>query len=57
MKGDTIEEGDAKAHEQCDDDETKTGAEGVYECEPVNSTLRTHTQHIKMQAQLSFHTQ
>lgn len=39
VKGDTIEEGDAKAHEQCDDDETKTSAEGVYEGEPVNSSL------------------
>lgn len=35
----TIEEGDANAHEQGDDDEAKTSAEGVNESEPVNPTL------------------
>lgn len=42
MKGakwNTIEEGDANAHEEGDDDEAETSAEGVNECEPVNPTL------------------
>lgn len=39
LRGDTIEEGDANAHEQGDDDEAKTGAEGVNEGKPVNPSL------------------
>lgn len=35
----TIEEGDANAHEEGDDDEAKTSAEGINESEPVNPTL------------------
>lgn len=35
----TIEEGDANAHEESDDDEAKTSAERVDECEPVYPTL------------------
>lgn len=35
----TIEEGDADAHEEGDDDEAKTSAEGVNESEPVNPSL------------------
>ena len=35
----TIEEGDANAHEEGDDDEAETSAEGVNESEPVNPTL------------------
>lgn len=35
----TIEEGDANAHEEGDDDEAETSAEGVNESEPVNATL------------------
>lgn len=36
---DPIEEGDAKAHEESDDDEAKASAEGVNESEPVNPTV------------------
>lgn len=43
VKANTIEEGDAKAHEESDDDEAKAGAEGVNESEPVNPTLSTKT--------------
>lgn len=39
VKVNTIEEGDAKAHEESDDDEAKASAEGVNESEPVNPTL------------------
>lgn len=35
----TIEEGDANAHEEGDDDEAKASAEGINESEPVNPTL------------------
>lgn len=35
----TIEEGDANAHEEGDDDEAEASAEGVNESEPVNPTL------------------
>ncbi len=35
----TIEEGDANAHEEGDDDEAETSAEGVNESEPVNPAL------------------
>lgn len=41
----TIEEWHAQTHEQSDDDETETGAEWVYEGEPVYpSLLRTNAQ-------------
>lgn len=40
----TIEEGDAKAHEEGDDDEAETSAEGVNESEPVNPSLWTQRQ-------------
>lgn len=43
VKWTTIEEGDANAHEEGDDDEAETSAEGVNESEPVNSTLWRHT--------------
>lgn len=39
----TIAEGDANAHEESDDDEAKTSAEGVNESEPVNAALRRHS--------------
>lgn len=39
MKWFTIKEGDADAHEEGDDDEAETSAEGVNESEPVNPTL------------------
>lgn len=35
----TVAEGDANAHEESDDDEAKTSAEGVNESEPVYATL------------------
>lgn len=35
----TIEEGDANAHEEGDDDEAETSAVGVNESEPVYPTL------------------
>ena len=35
----TIEEWDADAHEEGDDDEAKASAEGVNESEPVNPSL------------------
>lgn len=41
----TIEEGDANAHEESDDDEAKTSAEGVNESEPVYPTLRRNRWH------------
>lgn len=43
VKWTTIKEGDANAHEEGDDDEAETSAEGVNESEPVNSTLWRHT--------------
>lgn len=45
VRWDTIEEGDANAHEEGDDDEAETSAEGVNESEPVNSSL--YRQHGK----------
>lgn len=39
VRWDTIKEGDANAHEEGDDDEAETSAEGVNESEPVNSSL------------------
>lgn len=39
----TIAEGDANAHEESDDDEAKTSAEGVNESEPVNAALRRNS--------------
>lgn len=39
----TIEEGDANAHEEGDDDEPKTSAEGVNESEPINPSLWRQT--------------
>lgn len=35
----TVEEGDANAHEEGDDDEAETSAEGVNESEPINPSL------------------
>lgn len=35
----TIEKGDADAHEEGDDYQAKTSAEGVNESEPVNASL------------------
>lgn len=46
----TIEEGDANAHEEGDDDEAETSAEGVNESEPVNPTLRRHRRHGKCES-------
>lgn len=43
VRWDTIEEGDANAHEEGDDDEAETSAEGVNESEPVNSSLYRQT--------------
>lgn len=43
----TIEEGDANAHEEGDDDKAETSAEGVNESEPVNPSLWRHRQHGK----------
>lgn len=39
MRWATIEERDANTHEEGDDDEAKTSAEGVNESEPVNPSL------------------
>lgn len=44
VRWNTIEEGDANAHEQGDDDEAEAGAEGVDESEPVNPSLLRHEQ-------------
>lgn len=46
----TIEEGDANAHEEGDDDEAETSAEGVNESEPVNPSLWRHRQHGKCES-------
>lgn len=51
---DSIEEGDANAHEEGDDDEAETSAEGVNESEPVNPTIshqqETHQVEAKTQS-------
>ena len=44
----TIEEGDANAHEEGDDDEAETSAEGVNESEPVNPSLGRHTHNMSL---------
>lgn len=49
----SVEEGDAHAHEEGDDDEAKTSAEGVNESEPVNSSIchQQETHQVKAETQ------
>lgn len=46
----TVEEGDANAHEEGDDDEAEASAEGVNESEPVNPSLWRHSRHGKCES-------
>lgn len=39
VRSNTVAEGDANTHEESDDDEAKTSAEGVNESKPVYATL------------------